>query len=77
MVQSISHLCLEAHKHKGTTFQGTQISTQRRCTEIEIECLQHVGTISYADLLSIYVMYSVIAQSILAQSLKASRLRLT
>ena len=24
MVQSISLLCLEAHKHKGTTFQGTQ-----------------------------------------------------
>jgi hypothetical protein len=27
MVQSISLLCLEAHKYKGTTFQGTQIST--------------------------------------------------
>jgi hypothetical protein len=26
MVQSISHLCLEAQKHKRTTFQGTQIS---------------------------------------------------
>jgi hypothetical protein len=29
MVQSTSHLCLEAHKHKGTTFQGTQISTAK------------------------------------------------
>jgi hypothetical protein len=28
MVQSTSHMCLEVHKHKGTTFQGTQISTQ-------------------------------------------------
>jgi hypothetical protein len=27
MVQSTSHMCLESHKHKGTTFQGTQIST--------------------------------------------------
>ena len=27
MVESTSHMCLEAHKHKGTTFQGTQIST--------------------------------------------------
>ena len=27
MVQSTSHMCLEAHKHKGTTFQGTQMST--------------------------------------------------
>jgi hypothetical protein len=27
-VQSTSHMCLEAQKHKGTTFQGTQISTE-------------------------------------------------
>jgi len=27
MVQIYSHMCLEYHKHKGTTFQGTQMST--------------------------------------------------
>jgi hypothetical protein len=32
MVQSTSHVCLEAHKHKGTTFQGTQISTVSWCS---------------------------------------------
>jgi hypothetical protein len=34
---------------------------QRRCTEIEAECLQQVGMISYADLLSISVLYSTVS----------------
>jgi len=36
---------------------------QRRCTEIEAECLQQVSTISYADLQSISVMYNTISFS--------------
>jgi hypothetical protein len=34
---------------------------QRRSTKIEAECFQQVGTISYADLLSIYVMYCTVS----------------
>jgi hypothetical protein len=34
---------------------------QRRGTKIEAECLQHVSTISYADLLSIYVLYCTVS----------------
>jgi hypothetical protein len=34
---------------------------QRRSTKIEAECLQQVGTISYADLLSISVLYCTVS----------------
>jgi hypothetical protein len=33
-------LCLETHKHKGTTFQGTQISTNMTMEEYENKFLE-------------------------------------